>query len=229
MFNKETQIKNTNKKDTMTYTNYTMLTAKQQKEKKMVKLTPAEIGEKVKQIAELPTHTMLNGKRYNLNSTQIGHRFNILTSDLPMALNAVGEDYEYATHTYINGNQIAMLSNAGDTYYITQKTKDKLDADLIDITDRRNKSTKNGYTFEHPVPCTVIRDEMAKVDTIQEKNEVLMRLALNVVILSSEEDKTLPRQNMPTNWDGHNVWARYEAAGLQVMDKTVSMHGPIRR
>ena len=225
MINKETQI---NKKETMTYTNYTMLTAKQQKEKKMVKLTPAEIGEKVKQIAELPTHTMVNGKRYNLNSTQINHRFMILSSDLPMALNAVGEDYEYATHTYLNGNQIAMLSNAGDTYYITQKTKDKLDANLIDITDRRNKSIKNGYTFEHPVPCAVVRNQMANVNTIQEKSDIMLKNN-HVVILSSEEDKTLPRQNMPTDWDGHNVWARYEAAGLQVMDETVSMHGPIRR
>ena len=228
MINKETQIKNTNKKDTMTYTNYTMLTAKQQKEKKMVKLTPAEIGEKAKQIAELPTHTMVNGKRYNLNSTQIGHRFMILNSDLPMALNAVGEDYEYATHTYLNGNQIAMLSNAGDTYYITQKTKDKLDANLIDITDRRNKSTKNGYTFEHPVPCAVVRNQMANANTIQEKSDIMLKNN-HVVILSSEEDKTLPRQTMPTDWDGNDVWARYEEKGLKVMDEKVSMRGPIKR
>jgi len=216
MINKETQIKNTNKGHN------TMMTTLEQAQKKMKNISKEEAMEQFSQIWDL--------SKGDLNSTQYSKRMNALMMDMSIAHPSVDiQDFKYATHSYIQGNQVAMFSNSSDNYHITQKTKELLESKNIDITDRRNKSTKNGYTFEHPVPCTVIRDEMAKVDTIQEKNEVLMRLALNVVILSSEEDKTLPRQNMPTNWDGHNVWARYEAAGLQVMDKTVSMHGPIRR
>jgi len=215
MINKETQIKNTNKGHN------TMMTTLEQAQKKMKNISKEEAMEQFSQIWDL--------SKGDLNSTQYSKRMNALLMDMSIAHPSVDiQDFKYATHSYIQGNQVAMFSNSSDSYHITQKTKEILESKNIDITDRRNKSTKNGYTFEHPVPCAVVRNQMANVNTIQEKSDIMLKNN-HVVILSSEEDKTLPRQTMPTDWDGNDVWARYEEKGLKVMDEKVSMRGPIKR
>lgn len=135
-------------------------------------------------------------------------------------------------------NLIARFSLANDTYLQTEIAK----AHLVENTfmkdgqmTRSRKSQKNGFTYEHPVPCSVTCDLIMK-DRFNDDaiKEILIKTNI-VTILTAAENNLLNQHNlqskMPKNWcfETDNMFARYEVAGVEIPIKVVRMSGTINR
>lgn len=95
---------------------------------------------------------------------------------------------------------------------------------LISRNALRQVETKNyrRLVYEHLVPKTnyiqrpceerAIRGDLT-VDSIED----LLRRYWRVATITKAEDERLHRRGMPTDWDGVNVLARYEAAGIKLI------------
>ncbi len=130
---------------------------------------------------------------------------------------------------WVTRNLIAKYSLANDHYFTTQTTLSLLNSKGLDIKKRSNKKKKNEYTFEHPIPAKVVLDELLKVKTKEERLKIL-EFSDCVVILSNEENKNLKRQSMPSAWRYFdNLYARYEEAGIKVLNEKITMEGAVRR
>ena len=130
---------------------------------------------------------------------------------------------------WVARNLIAKYSLANDHYFTTQKTLLYLTSKGLDIKKRTNKNKKNGYTFEHPIPAKVVLEELLKVKSSEDRLKIL-KFSDCVVILSNEENKNLRRQSMPSNWKYFdNLYARYNEAGIKVLNEKIEMVGAVRR
>ncbi len=72
---------------------------------------------------------------------------------------------------------------------------------------------------EHVVPQMVIVKMLMDMEDIDKKSiEELLCKYFHVLVVTKEEDKRLRssglRSTMPDDWDGENVWARYDVVGI---------------
>jgi hypothetical protein len=81
---------------------------------------------------------------------------------------------------------------------------------------------RRGLVWEHLVPRKLYiqepcerqaRERALTLDFIRDRLAKFWYLAS----ITNEEDRLLPRLTMPANWDGNDVLARYEAAGLTLI------------
>jgi len=134
---------------------------------------------------------------------------------------------------YLGKNAIAKYSLANDYYLTTQKTINQLKTKGIDIHNRANKCSKNEYTFEHAVPVNIILKELLKTKTLEERNKIL-EFSNIIVILSYDENKLLKEKKlnskMPKDWKFFdNVFARYDAVGIKILDEKIKMFNAVKR
>lgn len=54
-----------------------------------------------------------------------------------------------------------------------------------------------------------------EIDFIREILEKYWKIA----IITKDEDKLLTGRSMPKDWDGNNIFARYDIAGIQLITK----------
>lgn len=81
------------------------------------------------------------------------------------------------------------------------------------------QKTKISLVWEHVVPFDVIFDKFLKNPT---KENYINLLNLGVVcIITKDEDKELSDKKlsgkMPGNWDGKDIWARYNSVGIAIV------------
>ena len=83
-----------------------------------------------------------------------------------------------------------------------------------------------GLVFEHIVPKTkyIIKpcEERAKNGTLTvDFIEDLLNRYYKVAVVTVEEDKRLNRNSMPPDWDGVNIFGRYEEAKIELIEKNL--------
>lgn len=137
-------------------------------------------------------------------------------------------------------NYIARFSLANDKYLITEEAnkllndkKLKKDGKLL----RGKKSIKNGFTFEHPIPCNVVGDLLVENYESREKLIRILTESNNVVVLTHEQNKVLFEKKlnskMPEKLHLKNLksqlFARYSIAGITKPTKTISVYGALAR
>ena len=76
---------------------------------------------------------------------------------------------------------------------------------------------------EHVVPQMYIVNLLMDMDTINKKNvKLILEKYFHVLLVTKEEHQKLNasglRSTMPEDWDGENIWARYEAVGISKAD-----------
>ena len=146
-------------------------------------------------------------------------------------VDSVGSEPELTN--YLLRNVIAKYSLANDNYSTTQFTLNQMKEKGLDITKRGQKSRKNEYTFEHPIPAKVLFDLILKAKNDEEITSIL-KYSDQVVILSHSEDKKLNelglKKTMPKDWKyGDDVFARYKKANISILTEKVKMTGGIKR
>jgi hypothetical protein len=90
-------------------------------------------------------------------------------------------------------------------------------ASLAPIADR------NGHVYDHAIPFTLVHRELLEVsDLSPEAIRPILEARVAAALITRREDEELTRiglrSKMPSNWDGVNVLARYEAAGIEVIE-----------
>ncbi len=81
-----------------------------------------------------------------------------------------------------------------------------------------------GLVHEHLIPRKVVREMLLnlKDPSPEAVNDILERLCIGVVV-TKEEDTRLNdlglNSQMPPDWDQQNLWARYHAAGIEVLSQ----------
>lgn len=73
---------------------------------------------------------------------------------------------------------------------------------------------------EHAVPQMVIVNMLMDLDFLtNERIEQILRKYFRVCLVSKNEDALLRKNRlgstMPDDWDGQNIWARYETVGIE--------------
>jgi hypothetical protein len=89
-----------------------------------------------------------------------------------------------------------------------------------------NSKSDTRLVKDHAVPVKIISEMLKQVNCPSEASvEKLLLSFYRLGVLTHEEDKTLNQFNlksaMPNDWDGKNVFARYEKAGIQKADISV--------
>lgn len=90
--------------------------------------------------------------------------------------------------------------------------------------EKVNNKDYSGLVFEHIVPKTkyILKpcEERAKDGTLTvEFIEDLLNRYYKVAVVTIEEDKRLNRNSMPKDWDGLNIFSRYEEANIKLLEK----------
>ncbi len=163
-----------------------------------------------------------------MNKIQAALRDQILDTVKNIRKHKVGEILNWLLR-----NQIAKYSLANDYYFSTQFTLDQVKKMNLDVTKRSIKTKKNKITYEHPIPSKVVFDLILKAKSEIEIIDILKKTDY-IVILSHYEDEKLRAKglisSMPEGWNyGDNVFARYEKAYIEVLNKKIKMTGAIRR
>lgn len=86
---------------------------------------------------------------------------------------------------------------------------------------------KSGIDFkvirEHPVPVDVVINKLIDLKsnghlTLEAATEIISKY-VHICVVTRDEDKMLRdahlNNRMPADWDGENIWARYEAVGIK--------------
>ena len=163
-----------------------------------------------------------------MNKEQAAFNDNVISTVKNVKKHNVGEALNYTLR-----NNIAMYSLANDNYSTTQFTLNQMKEKGVDITKRNQKSRKNEYTFEHPIPAKVSFDLILKAKNDEEIISIL-KSSDQVVILSHSEDKKLNeagfKSTMPKDWKyGDDVFARYKKVNISILTEKVKMTGGIKR
>jgi len=80
--------------------------------------------------------------------------------------------------------------------------------------------SKGEVIVEHVVPTMVIVNILMDLEkpTRRVVKEILQKY-FHVLLVTKEEDRKLVvaglRSTMPGDWDGENIWARYEVVGIE--------------
>ena len=86
-----------------------------------------------------------------------------------------------------------------------------------------NSESETVLIKDHAVPVKIIHKILRKdLNPSEESIEKLLQTYYSLGVLTSDEDKALNKlglkSEMPEDWDGVNVFARYEKAGIQRAD-----------
>lgn len=78
-----------------------------------------------------------------------------------------------------------------------------------------------GLVHEHLIPRKIVREMLLNLDdpSPEAVNDILGRFCVGVVVTKAEDTRLNQlglNAEMPPNWDRKNLWARYEAAGIEV-------------
>ncbi|GAB6283463.1 MAG: hypothetical protein STSR0008_22310 [Ignavibacterium sp.] len=139
---------------------------------------------------------------------------------------------------YLLSNMIAKYSLAADTYALSMNAVKELKYQNIDLTLIYNRSKfygkKSLFIYEHPVPCSRIREEILKVaHSYDLLIKVLEESGPVTIILRSENEiisKKKLTKKMPEGWNwGDDIFARYHYSGIQLSDKNLKVKGGIKR
>ena len=73
---------------------------------------------------------------------------------------------------------------------------------------------------EHVVPVMYIVNVLMDMDSLTAEHvECILRKYFQVLVVSKEEHQKLNasglRSKMPSNWDGENIWSRYDKVGIE--------------
>ena len=134
-------------------------------------------------------------------------------------------------------NYVAKYSLANNSYFITSKCYDQInnlgllkEGKLL----RSKKGSKNGFTFEHPVPSNVIADEVIKNIGNNNKIMKILRETDLVTVISYDENNKINksgyRQEMPEDsLIQKDMFARYKLSGVEVPTRKIDVYGAIER
>ena len=81
----------------------------------------------------------------------------------------------------------------------------------------------NECEVEHVVPQMYIVNMLMDMHTVNRNNvKLILEKYFHVLLVTKEEHQKLNasglRSTMPEDWDGENIWARYEAVGISKAD-----------
>lgn len=154
------------------------------------------------------------------------------------------EDFDkyYDEHAIRYGflNYVAKYSLAKDTYLITDLAKNHLNKNNF-LTNKGlrkgQKSKKNGFTYEHPVPSNIIGSEILKHRKDNETVKKILNWTDLITILTTEEDNALSNagliKNMPEGWRffKDDPFERYKKVGLEDGENLsrIDVYGPLKR
>lgn len=118
-------------------------------------------------------------------------------------------------------NYVAKFSLAKDSYAITPSAKALLAHQGL-LTQRGlrrgAKSSRRGFTYEHPIPASVIADAVIRARQSPEKMKEILSRSDFVTIVTAEEDGLLRgrlKAKMPCGWTfSDSPYARYVAVGI---------------
>ena len=120
-------------------------------------------------------------------------------------------------------NYIAKYSLARDSYFTTEASLNYLLANGYIHNGRLRrglKSQKNGFTYEHPVPCNVIGVEIVRSRNNTEKIAKILDWSDKVTVLTAEENEKFRllklTRKMPGGWKffTDSQFARYFACEI---------------
>ena len=99
---------------------------------------------------------------------------------------------------------------------------------------RGSKGSRNRFTFEHPVPSSVIADAIIK--NIGNKNKIkkILRETDLVTVITYDENNMLNKsgfmRKMPNNsFAQKDMFARYKMSGVEVPTTKIEVYGAIAR
>ncbi len=81
----------------------------------------------------------------------------------------------------------------------------------------------NECEVEHVVPQMYIVNMLMDMDIVNKNNvKLILEKYFHVLLVTKEEHQKLNasglRSTMPEDWDGENIWVRYEAVGISKAD-----------
>ena len=134
-------------------------------------------------------------------------------------------------------NYIAKYSLANNSYFITSKCYEHLqDLGLIKEGKllRGSKGSRNRFTFEHPVPSSVIADAIIKNVGNKNKIKKILRETDLVTVITYDENNMLNKsgfmRKMPNNsFAQKDMFARYKMSGVEVPTTKIKVYGAIGR
>lgn len=140
-----------------------------------------------------------------------------LVDDLVKLLKAKNaEDLHPATVRYVVRGAVFKASNHKGRTHRSPFRSAKAHA-LIEASGYGNGDEK--LVMDHVVPRILIEREILKLKRPTRKSvKSLLDLSVNCLIAKSEDDdlrKKGLRERMPDGWSGENLWARYDAAGIE--------------
>jgi hypothetical protein len=110
------------------------------------------------------------------------------------------------------------------------------DGIMIDKVQSRSRFYGKGkpYIYEHAVPARITRTQLLECALTDESVKRILMDSGPVAVLLTAEDATLNslglRHSMPKSWSwGNSVFARYDAAHIQLSDVRIGMTGSLRR
>jgi len=132
-------------------------------------------------------------------------------------------------------NYIARHSLASDTYYVSEAAYSQFAEHRLTLPLSRSKigGLKSHFTFEHPVPASVVMKHIRDSDRSREAIASILEIADCVTLITKDEDKTissLHRSSMPVDWAvGGSQFARYELCGIPIRTEKIPMVGRLVR
>lgn len=136
-------------------------------------------------------------------------------------------------------NYVAKYSLANDQYLVTNgayQHLQKLNLVKEKGLRRGSKSKVRQFTYEHPIPCNVVADEILINGTTKARMLKILEKSDCVTVLTQDENKRLSGKllaSMPTDWRyaSSPTFARYAEAGLPSGDEltSIKVYGAIAR
>lgn len=154
-------------------------------------------------------------------------------------INVNNIDYMNGNFGYGLSNYIAKFSLAKDNYKISEEALYLIrhNHPNFDFSLRRTAKQTSEFTYEHPVPVSIIRNKLLTLEnkTLGEVEHILVNSDY-VTIITKLENRELSlnglRQNFPNNIDwtpAIDPFLRYQTVGITLLDNEVRMEGHIVR
>ena len=144
-----------------------------------------------------------------------------------------GADTQYGLMNYI-----AKFSLANDEYQISRLARSYLKGQEPYIRNKtifpKNNTSEpeRSFTFEHPIPSSVIRDLLRESSRSLDDVEKILLQTSYIVVLTQSENKLIKseyRSKMPRGWVlGDDPYARYVDTPIQ-LDGVIKVRGAIVR
>ena len=151
------------------------------------------------------------------------------------ALNLIDSGVYEGDTRYLLSNMIAKLPLSDSEYFISEKALEVLrETENTSEVITRSRLYKK-FVFEHNIPCSVTRSELARASEESEEpnyGEILDNCG-SVVIITKEEDNVLNKNHksyMGEGWIwGGDEFNRYVINGIRISDTKIRVKGAIQR